>query len=335
MGLALRKLSLLVGGSRRLSILRHPKLLAGIAIALCLLASNIYVAQAHFLGSWHWNKGGDRIYIQNSIAGTNTDAAERARGDAWNKISILWNPRVDYHTDVSVFDGNYGDTGWGGLAEVKSSSWDWESFGNTHITHAHARYNTYYPASQNYIQGVFCQEIGHTWGLDHSNTGDCMGLGYDNWDKYNYSAHNNDDFYQRYRGHITQYYYRAEYAGQSSAPTINRGSTGTLWFRFKNTGNIEWRRNHNINLGTVDPYTNQIDYNSPFYWSGTWLTSKRPTRLAEERVPPGGIGSFYVTLYAPWSLAPGTYTFRVRPVVDGVAWMAPQGMNVYLPVTVK
>ena len=39
------------------------------------------------------------------------------------------------------------------------------------------------------------------WGLDHSNTGDCMGLGYYSTTTYYYGAHNNTDFYNLYRFH--------------------------------------------------------------------------------------------------------------------------------------
>jgi hypothetical protein len=72
---------------------------------------------------------------------------------------------------VHVFDGNYGANGWAGLASLESVS-------GSHILHAHARINYYYSMSSGYKQGVFCQEVGHTFGLDHSNTGSCMGLGY-------------------------------------------------------------------------------------------------------------------------------------------------------------
>src|SRR5262249_16524193 len=45
--------------------------------------------------------------------------------------------------------------------------------------------NTYYAWTSNGARGVFCQEIGHTFGLDHSNDGGCMGGGY--W--YDISTH--------------------------------------------------------------------------------------------------------------------------------------------------
>jgi len=183
------------------------KLLFGAAMAVALLAANIGVASAHQWcagwpdGCFHWNKGGSQIIIQNWNYASNWQAAENARQDGWNKIGILYNYNVNYHTDISVFDGNFGATGWAGLATIEGLDFDWGCLCWDHINHAHARYNTYYGGGQQYIQGVFCQEIAHGWGLDHSNTGDCMGLGYYAGSTDYYGPHNNTDFYNMYRFH--------------------------------------------------------------------------------------------------------------------------------------
>ncbi len=180
---------------------RRLTLLAGITVALALLAGNLQVARAHNWWHWHWHKGGSFIQIQNHNFAYNWWAAERARQDGWNKVHILYNYSVDYHTDVSVFDGHWWDRTWAGLASIESRSWDSASGSYAHINHAHARYNRRYGDwNQGWIQGVFCQEIFHTYGFDHSNTGDCMGLGYYN-NSYYYGAHNSGDFYDRYLNH--------------------------------------------------------------------------------------------------------------------------------------
>lgn len=104
------------------------------------------------------------------------------------------------HSDVSVFDDNFGDTGWDGLATIEST----ELFNWNHITHAHARLNTYYVDNSPYNnawerRAIFCQEIGHTFGLDHDDTGSCMGFGYFSNATNTINGHNTNDVYNKYR----------------------------------------------------------------------------------------------------------------------------------------
>lgn len=73
--------------------------------------------------------------------------------------------------ETYVFNANSGNTGWGGLASITNYS------GCT-ILRATAQLNTYYSWTTNAARGVHCQEVGHTFGLDHSNDGGCMGGGY-------------------------------------------------------------------------------------------------------------------------------------------------------------
>ena len=70
---------------------------------------------------------------------------------------------------VEVCSANYGNTGWLGVAQV------WIS-GGTHITQGTVKNNDYYFGSSTYqynntaeMQHVICQEIGHTFGLDHQD----------------------------------------------------------------------------------------------------------------------------------------------------------------------
>ena len=180
---------------------RHLKFVGGLAVILGLLIANLGVASAHNWANWHWDKSGSRIQIQSYIYGGTTAEAEAARVDAWNKIGILYNYRVNYHTDVSVFDGNFGDTGWGGLASIESSAWDWGSWSYSHITHAHARLNTYYPSSSWWKQGIYCQEVFHTYGFDHNASGGCMGLSYYSGQGNTLTSHDVNDFFGRYHNH--------------------------------------------------------------------------------------------------------------------------------------
>ncbi len=156
-----------------------------LGVVFVLLVAN--VAIAHDWDSWHWHKKTLGIFVFAS----NFNSAETARADWDFPANVMNLPRVTHHSDVSVFDGNFGDTGWGGLAEIISY------FNHCHfsflgicfdsrpgITHAHARLNTFYfwpnlntGSGFDAGRGVFCQEIGHTFGLDHSPDG-CMGKGY-------------------------------------------------------------------------------------------------------------------------------------------------------------
>jgi len=81
--------------------------------------------------------------------------------------------------EIQVCDGNYGNTGWGGYAQV---SWD----GTGHTRYARALQNNYYYVGSSATvvadrQLVICQEIGHLLGLGHvneimnnPNVGSCM-----------------------------------------------------------------------------------------------------------------------------------------------------------------
>lgn len=182
--------------NRRALVSRRAKVFAA-ALALALgglLGMNGSPASAHDWGTWHWNKGGSAIVVQSYIYGGHTAEANAAASDAWSKITILYNYSVNYHTDVSVFDGDYGAVPWAGLASIENYSGD-------HILHAHSIYNTYYPTSSLYIQGIYCQEDFHTYGFGHSDTGDCMGLGYFSSTNYYLGPHNNADFDAKYRYH--------------------------------------------------------------------------------------------------------------------------------------
>lgn len=161
---------------------RKKSIIWGTLTAL-LLGANIHLVSAHDWFSFHWHKRtlGTRMAVSSTFA----SAAEAARAD-WSNNTIVNLQRVNFHTDLSVFDGNFGDTGWGGLASVQGVTLD-----GFHclipplfcqMTHAHAMLNTFYRWSSgsgttSSARGVFCQEIGHTLGLDHSPHG-CMGKGY-------------------------------------------------------------------------------------------------------------------------------------------------------------
>jgi hypothetical protein len=195
---------------------RH-RLAVGVAIVAFLTAAVLVArpsaADAHSWGGWHWDRGGSYVPVNIwNYAGT-SNIAEAARADIHARPHPVYLLNANYHTDVSVFDAYEPSANYCGLAEIVD--WYWSFPWQYHISHAHARYNTACGGSggslPNYAQGVYCQEIGHTLGLDHSDTGDCMGLGYFAGSSGRYCfgtdcspsgpSHPKDDLYSMYRFH--------------------------------------------------------------------------------------------------------------------------------------
>jgi hypothetical protein len=123
-------------------------------------------AQAHQWGCW--SQRDRNIAIRNASGGSQAGAAI----SDWHNMTILNFTYVSSGEEIYVFNANSGATGWGGLARITNYS------GCT-ILRATAQVNTYYFSSTSTsARGVHCQEIGHGFGLDHSNDGGCMGGGY-------------------------------------------------------------------------------------------------------------------------------------------------------------
>lgn len=155
-------------------------LLVGVA-AVGLQLAFAMPASSHDWSWWHWDKGGSYvpIYYYNYASGSFNTAAQNAINDIHRRPHPVYLIGVGYHTDVSVFDSYVTPVNWCGLASIES--WKWWTPWTGHITHAHAQYNRACGGStgtNGYVQGVYCQEVAHTLGLDHSDTGDCMGLSY-------------------------------------------------------------------------------------------------------------------------------------------------------------
>lgn len=158
----------------------------------CLLGALLAAgpASAHNWGCW--KQPNRTVYTYNTAA---LSSQANAAIQEWDSKTILSIPLVGSHTEVSVFDGYYGNTGWAGLASI-------ESYSGCNILHGHARVNRSYSYTSNGYRGIFCQEIGHLFGLDHSNDGGCMGGGY--WYSidtyYTVVSHNVTDISNKYAG---------------------------------------------------------------------------------------------------------------------------------------
>ncbi|HEX6290024.1 MAG TPA: hypothetical protein VFZ66_12580 [Herpetosiphonaceae bacterium] len=157
-----------------------------VIIPLLVLANllTVTVGFAHTSG-YHWNRYGSTVTINVYNTATYKTEASSAVVD-WDTNTILSLPQVAYHTDIHVFDGNYGATGWASLGSLESVS------GN-HILHAHGRINYYYSTTSTQKRSMFCKLLGQSFGLASSNDG-CMNgtLAYT-------VQHNWDDIYNMYR----------------------------------------------------------------------------------------------------------------------------------------
>jgi hypothetical protein len=139
---------------------RKSMIIAG-ALLIAGLAGN--AAEAKRWGCW--------IQADRNVKIRNTASNASQAVSDWNNLTILNLSSVSSGEETYVFNANSGNTGWGGLASITNYS------GCT-ILRATAQLNTYYSWTTNAARGVHCQEVGHTFGLDHSNDGGCMGGGY-------------------------------------------------------------------------------------------------------------------------------------------------------------
>ena len=164
--------------------------IAALAAVPALLASSRPAEANHSWGGYHWARTSNPFTVQlgdnvssawdGSLAGASTD---------WSRSTVLdttvvagsTKPRTCKATSgmVQVCNATYGNTGWLGVASISVT-------GGTHITQGTVKLNdTYFNTAQYNTPAwralVTCQEVGHTFGLDHQdevfdnpNLGTCM-----------------------------------------------------------------------------------------------------------------------------------------------------------------
>jgi hypothetical protein len=121
--------------------------------------------------------------------------------------------------------------------------------------------------------------------------------------------------------------WEAQYVDQSPYPSLETGKTAVLKVRFRNAGTTTWNQG-DVSLNIVS------SGNSPLYHS-SWITQKRPARLAQKTVAPGQVGEFVFTIKAP--SAPGVYRLAVRPVFqqgNNFQWLG-KDFGVYWLITAQ
>lgn len=117
----------------------------------------------------------------------------------------------------------------------------------------------------------------------------------------------------------------SKWEGQSAYPVIKVGDTATITVTFRNTGTAEWRRGtpSEIRLGIVgDPGFDPS-------MAVDWPYPQRPAVQSRPVVRPGEVASFVFDVQGTRT---GTFRLRLRPIVDGVAWLNDEGVFVDVEV---
>ena len=149
------------------------------AMVVCVVA--MFAAVSHASHSWsgyHWARTANpfTLKVGNNLSSSWTTQFNTALAD-WSNSSVMnltaiagsagRNCKMVAGT-VQVCNRTYGNNGWLGLASINIT-------GGTHITQGTAKMNdTYFNTSTynnpNEKLHVMCQEVGHTFGLDHQST---------------------------------------------------------------------------------------------------------------------------------------------------------------------
>jgi hypothetical protein len=160
----------------------HLKRIASVALLVGMVVafSALPASATHSWNGYHWARTANPFTLKlgDNVSGAWGSMLSTAASD-WSKSGVLDAPVVAGGTRakqcrptsgrVEVCSASYGNTGWLGIAQV------WIS-GGTHITQGTVKNNDYYFGSSTYrynktaeMQHVICQEIGHTFGLDHQD----------------------------------------------------------------------------------------------------------------------------------------------------------------------
>ena len=150
-----------------------------VVAAVAVVSLPVALLANHSWGSYHWArtsnpftlKVGNNMTTADWTSHFNTAIADWDKSTVitFNSVAGTSNKRCSMVSGtVQVCNGKYGNNGWLGLATISIT-------GGTHITQGSAKMNdTYFTTSTynnpNEKQHVVCQEIGHTFGLDHQST---------------------------------------------------------------------------------------------------------------------------------------------------------------------
>jgi hypothetical protein len=172
-------------------MLRSPRRLLGTALlAVAISALPSLVLGNHSWAGYHWARTSNpfTLKVGDNVGGAWDSVLNTTISD-WSQSTVLDLTKVTGAAKgrncrpstgrVEVCNGAYGNNGWLGIAQI------WIT-GGVHITQGSVRLNDTYFNTPTYSTTawrnlVSCQEVGHTFGLDHqdenfnnANLGTCM-----------------------------------------------------------------------------------------------------------------------------------------------------------------
>jgi hypothetical protein len=174
--------------------------LAGLATVASLLVP--VAAASHSWGNYHWARTSNpfALALGDNVSGSWDQLLARASSD-WSRSNVLDTVVVSGQARgkcrpttgrVEVCNGNYGFNGWLGLAQI------W--LNGSHIVQGVTKMNDSYLSSgysTTNKQHVICQEVGHTFGLDHQDeSGDDLNTCMDYSDALDNPTPNSHDYDQ-------------------------------------------------------------------------------------------------------------------------------------------
>ncbi len=156
------------------------RLMAALSLGLAAVAVTTVAHATHSWGGYHWARTTPQFTLKlgNNMTTADWRAHLAQTSSDWNSgnsavltaiVAGTSNKRCSMVAGTTqVCNGTYGNNGWLGLASINIT-------GGTHITQGSAKMNdTYFNTSTynnpNERKHVVCQEVAHTFGLDHQST---------------------------------------------------------------------------------------------------------------------------------------------------------------------
>src|SRR6266545_6762256 len=165
-------------GEIHMKRLVHRTTIVMFAVGMIVTALQTTPSATHSWGGYHWARTQNPFLVKlGDNVSTAWDGALAIASADWSVSSVLDTAVVTGGTNsrpcrptagqVEVCNAAYGGTGWLGVAQI------WVS--GLHITQGTVKLNDTYFNTATYNtpewrQLVTCQEIGHTFGLDHQDT---------------------------------------------------------------------------------------------------------------------------------------------------------------------